>query len=124
MATNDHCLSNVLVGYTLLWEVRHAPTGEPGWARAATSSRARTAPAPTSRSCRSRAPGCRSALGPPMEAGASTPRPRGPARAPGIGAPAEADGKAAAATGAPGGRRAGSGRVAHEVADVSTDRRR
>ena len=27
---NDHCLSNVLVGYTLLWEVRHAPTGEPG----------------------------------------------------------------------------------------------
>src|SRR3989454_10130986 len=27
---NDYCLSNVLVGYTLLWEVRHAPTGEPG----------------------------------------------------------------------------------------------
>ena len=26
----DYCLSNVLVGYTLLWEVRHAPTGEPG----------------------------------------------------------------------------------------------
>ena len=28
--TNDLCVSNVLVGYTLLWEVRHAPTGEPG----------------------------------------------------------------------------------------------
>jgi hypothetical protein len=28
--TNDNCLSNVLVGYALLWEVRHAPTGEPG----------------------------------------------------------------------------------------------
>jgi hypothetical protein len=27
---NDNCLSNVLVGYALLWEVRHAPTGEPG----------------------------------------------------------------------------------------------
>jgi hypothetical protein len=27
---NDSCLSNVLVGYALLWEVRHAPTGEPG----------------------------------------------------------------------------------------------
>jgi len=27
---NDYCLSNVLVGYALLWEVRHAPTGEPG----------------------------------------------------------------------------------------------
>ena len=26
----DYCLSNVLVGYTLLWEVRHAATGEPG----------------------------------------------------------------------------------------------
>jgi hypothetical protein len=26
---NDNCLSNVLVGYALLWEVRHAPTGEP-----------------------------------------------------------------------------------------------
>jgi hypothetical protein len=26
----DNCLSNVLVGYALLWEVRHAPTGEPG----------------------------------------------------------------------------------------------
>jgi len=28
--TNDNCLSNVLVGYAFLWEVRHAPTGEPG----------------------------------------------------------------------------------------------
>jgi hypothetical protein len=26
---NDNCLSNVLIGYALLWEVRHAPTGEP-----------------------------------------------------------------------------------------------
>jgi hypothetical protein len=24
------CLNNVLVGYALLWEVRDAPTGEPG----------------------------------------------------------------------------------------------
>jgi imidazolonepropionase-like amidohydrolase len=30
LAINDNCLSNVLVGYALLWEVRHAPTGEPG----------------------------------------------------------------------------------------------
>jgi hypothetical protein len=29
-AANDYCLSNVLVGYALLWEGRHAPTGEPG----------------------------------------------------------------------------------------------
>jgi len=28
--TNDNCLSNILVGYAFLWEVRHAPTGEPG----------------------------------------------------------------------------------------------
>jgi hypothetical protein len=27
---NDLCVSNVLVRYTPLWEVRHAPTGEPG----------------------------------------------------------------------------------------------
>jgi len=27
---NDYCLSNVLVSHALLWEVRHAPTGEPG----------------------------------------------------------------------------------------------
>ena len=28
--TNDNCLSNVLVGYALLWEVPDAPTGKPG----------------------------------------------------------------------------------------------
>jgi hypothetical protein len=27
---NDNCLSNVLIDYAFLWEVRHAPTGEPG----------------------------------------------------------------------------------------------
>src|SRR5690349_5662274 len=27
---NDNCLSNVLVGYALLWEVPDAPTGKPG----------------------------------------------------------------------------------------------
>ena len=42
---NDNCLSNVLVGYALLWEVRHAPTGEPGCTRAATTPRDRLAPA-------------------------------------------------------------------------------
>src|SRR5262245_48302636 len=49
-AVIDSCLNNVLVRYACLWAARHAPTGEPGGARAAATPRDRTPPGTASTS--------------------------------------------------------------------------
>src|SRR5262245_28755709 len=58
-----------------------------------------------------------------MEAGAPPTGPRGSARPPSIGAATEAQCGAAPALRAPGHRRTGSGRLSHQLVDVSTHRR-
>src|SRR5262249_28387306 len=115
----DYCVINVLSAYYLLWEVPHAPTGEPGGTREAAAACDRTAPGRRAGPCRGGSPWCGPALRAPMEAHLSPARAALLAGAPRARTAPKTERAPASAVARVDHRGAGGGRVSDEPVDLS-----